>query len=267
MRLERFDATKHLKSSSGLFIVLQGRRGSGKSTLLNALLHRMKDSAELMIAMTPTVSQQEVFRQMTPACLVHDHLNIEAIAALLKTQRHLLSKGKRPRNIVLVLDDCAFDARAFRSPVLGDLARNGRHAKVTCFLCLQYAYDIPPALRSQCDLLFALREPSISNIKRLHSAYFGMVELAKFHILMTEATRDYACLVLLNTAPTSEISDCVFWYRATPHQPKFRVSNDVYFKLATKKPPSWIKPAAGGGVKLCGGGSVVSARGSVSVNS
>ena len=94
-----------------------------------------------------------------------------------------------------------------------------------------------------------------------------MVELAKFHILMTEATRDYACLVLLNTAPTSEISDCVFWYRATPHQPKFRVSNDVYFKLATKKPPSWIKPAAGGGVKLCGGGSVVSARGSVSVNS
>ena len=83
MRLERFDASKHLKSSSGLFIVLQGRRGSGKSTLLNALLHRMKDSTELMIAMTPTVSQQEAFRQMTPACLVHDHLNIEAIAALL----------------------------------------------------------------------------------------------------------------------------------------------------------------------------------------
>ena len=52
------DAADRLKAKHAEFervaseIALQGRRGSGKSTLLNALLHRMKDSVELMIAMT-----------------------------------------------------------------------------------------------------------------------------------------------------------------------------------------------------------------------
>ena len=85
MRLERLDAAKNLQC--GQWVLFQGRRNSGKSVLLRDCMHRMKDKIELLIAMTPTVSQQEAFRDLTPACLVHDRLDLTVIEALLKTQR------------------------------------------------------------------------------------------------------------------------------------------------------------------------------------
>ena len=258
MRLERLDAAKNLQC--GQWVLFQGRRNSGKSVLLRDCMHRMKDKIELLVAMSPTVSQQEAFRAMTPACLVHDRLDLTVIEALLTTQRDLLSQGKRARHVLLVLDDCSFDAKSWRSPVIGDVARNGRHANVTVFMTCQYACDISPSIRTQVDVIFALRDPSIQNRKRLWSCYFGLIDpVAKFNAIFESATDNYSALVLLNTVPSSDPSESVFWYKAKMDLPRFRMSNPVYFKLSKRKPPKHMKQKKSG-VEICGG-SVVSARG------
>ena len=254
MRLERLNASEHL--GVGHFVVFQGRRNTGKSVLLRDCMHRMRESVELLVAMTPTAQQAEAFRKLTPTRLVHSQLDLKVIENLLKTQRNILAQGKRARSVLLVLDDYSFDARAFRSTVIGDLARNGRHAKITVFLTCQYACDIPPSIRSQVDVLFAMRDPSVQNRKRLWAAYFGVLDpVQKFTAVFHEATANYGALVLLNTQPSSDASDCVFWYRATLELPSFRVSNHVYWKLAKCQPPPWARKKSSE-VEICGDSTV-----------
>ena len=67
--------------------------------------------------------------------------------------RFRAAKGKRMRSTLLVLDDCSWDAKSFRTPapILAQLYRNGRHNRITVIMTCQDVLDIGVGLRGQVD--------------------------------------------------------------------------------------------------------------------
>lgn len=229
LKLSRFDPTTLKPGTISLF---QGRRNAGKSTLLRQAMYWMRDKVDLTIAVTPTQSSAEMFRTMMPASCVHDQgFDTSIVETLLATQRELIAAGRRPRNVLLILDDCSFDSKKWKEKPIADLARNGRHCHITVMLTSQYAMDLGPDLRSQIDLVYALRDPIISNRKRLSQCYFGMLPFAEFSAAFEACTENYGAIVLDQTVNTNDATSCVFWTRAELALPPFRVAGSVYFKL------------------------------------
>ena len=67
-------------------------------------------------------------------------------------------------------------------------------------ITMQYALGIPPALRSNVDYVFILRENINSNRKRLYEHYAGMFPTYEiFSQVMDQCTSNYECLVIDNT--------------------------------------------------------------------
>ena len=85
-------------------------------------------------------------------------------------------------------------------------------------ITMQYPLGIPPNLRTNIDYVFILREPYISNRKRIYDNYAGMFPTFEaFCSVMDQCTENYECLVIHNNAKSNKLIDQVFWYKADPH--------------------------------------------------
>ena len=234
LKLDRFDPST---LPLGSITLIQGRRNTGKSTILRSLMYAQRSKVDICVAMTPTQSSAEFFRSVMPPQLVYDKgIELGVIESLLTIQREIIAGGKR-RECLLILDDVSYDKTAFRSAVLGDAWRNGRHAVVTIMLTSQACYDLPPDLRSNTDLIFALRDPIIQNRKKLHLAYFGQLPFDSFATCFEACCESFGSIVLNQTVQTNNPDECLFWYRAKPTVPPFKMCNKNVWKLAQRPPP------------------------------
>jgi hypothetical protein len=229
LKLTKFDWST-LKP--GQMLLFQGRRNTGKTVLLRQAMFALREHIEMTIALTPTQSSAEMFRTLMPESCVYDQgFDVGVIESLLSTQRDMIKRGKRPRSILLVLDDCSFDSKAWKQKCVGDLARNGRHCLITVMITCQYVCDIGPSFRAQLDVCFALRDTILQNRKRLHSAFWGMMPFPQFCAAFDACTENFGALVLNQAVQTNEISSCVFHTRAQPTLPPFTMCRDIYFKF------------------------------------
>jgi len=105
-----------------------------------------------------------------------------------------------------------------------ELFMNGRHWDLFVLLSMQYIMDVTPEIRSNTDYLFALKDGNKKNRMKLYEEYFGMfASFAIFDSLFCSVTQDYRCLVLDNTVPTTNVEECVFWYKAEKERPTFKL--------------------------------------------
>tara|TARA_B100000131_G_scaffold235577_1_gene227564 strand:- start:392 stop:784 length:393 start_codon:yes stop_codon:yes gene_type:complete len=101
-------------------------------------------------------------------------------------------------------------------------------------MTLQYAIDLPPALRANCDFVFVFKEPVLSNREKLYKNFFGIFPTFEmFNKVLEACTEDYGCLVLDNTVRSNKISDCVFWWKATLRK-NFRVGSPQLWNMHKK---------------------------------
>ena len=97
---------------------------------------------------------------------------------------------------------------------------------------VQYMMDIPPALRTNIDYVFALKENIIGNRERLWRHLFGMFkDYSTFAATMDTLTNGYSAMVLDNKVRSTNVEDCVFWYESDTRPKKFRMCNPVYWHL------------------------------------
>ena len=119
---------------------------------------------------------------------------------------------------------------------LGDLWRNGRHAHITVICTTQTALDLGPDLRSNTDIVFALKEPIVANRKKLFDAYFGQSDFATFCLCFAKATERWGAMVCNNALAESDIESVWSWYRAPAEQPTpFKCASDTYFRLEKRQ--------------------------------
>ena len=215
-------------------VMIIGRRGTGKSVLQRDLMRHMATRLEFGIAMTPTEETVDVYKQHVPEACIYRSFNQEKLEEMIALQRKALRTKKKPRNLYLLLDDCIYDKKVLKSTAMRDLFLNGRHLHLHMNCAVQYLMDLSPDLRSNIDYVICTRDVIIANRVKLWKYFFGMfARFDDFSKVFDKCTENYSTIVMDNTvARTTSIEDCVFWYRADPEPPPFRMGSDVFWKMS-----------------------------------
>ena len=118
----------------------------------------------------------------------------------------------------LILDDCMYDDSWTHDKNIRYLFMNGRWLKVFFIITMQFPLGIPPALRTNVDYVFILREPYKNNRERLYTNYGSAFPSFEFFCqMMDQCTQNFECLVVNNNTQSNKLEDTIFWYKADIH--------------------------------------------------
>lgn len=244
MKMRRFDMTQirfHPEENKGPVIVLIGRRDTGKSYLVQDLLYFHRD-VPMGTIISGTEAGNGFYKPIMPKILIHHDYESSIVEGVLRRQKEVMKQVNRdkvqygrstldPRTF-LVLDDCLYDDKWTRDPLMRLVFMNGRHWKVMMLITMQYPMGIPPVLRTNIDYVFILREPVHTNRERIWKNYASMFPtLDAFCMIMDQTTNNYECLVIDNNAKSNTITDMVFWYKAV-QRPAYKLAAKEYWDLS-----------------------------------
>ena len=227
--------------NKGPVIVLIGRRDTGKSFLVRDLLYYHQD-IPIGTVISGTEAGNGFFSAHVPKLFIHDEYNTAIIENILKRQKTVLKQIKKemeaykrttidPRAF-LILDDCLYDNKWTKDKMMRLLFMNGRHWKIMLIITMQYPLGVPPNLRTNIDYVFILREPYISNRKRIWENYAGMFPtFESFCQVMDQCTENFECLVINNNAKSNKLQDQIFWYKAQNHG-NFKLGSKEFWELS-----------------------------------
>jgi len=227
--------------NKGPVIVLIGRRDTGKSFLVRDLLYYHQD-IPIGTVISGTEAGNGFYGQHVPKLFIHEEYSSVLIENILRRQKAVLKQVKKetdtygktkidPRAFA-ILDDCLYDQSWTRDKLMRLLFMNGRHWKIMLIITMQYPLGIPPNLRTNIDYVFILREPYMTNRKRIWENYASMFPtLESFSAVMDQTTENYECLVINNNAKSNKLNDQIFWYKAENH-PDFKLGSKEFWELS-----------------------------------
>ena len=244
LELKKFDLRSinfKANENKGPVIVLIGRRDTGKSFLVRDLLFYQQD-IPIGTVISGTEAGNGFYASHVPKLFIHDEYNSAIIENILKRQKVVMKQVKKeeaiykrsnidPRAFV-ILDDCLYDNTWAKDKLMRLLFMNGRHWKVMLVITMQYPLGIPPNLRTNIDYVFILREPYITNRKRIYENYAGMFPtFESFCQVMDQCTENYECLVINNNSNSNKLHDQIFWYKANSHK-DFKLGAKEFWEMS-----------------------------------
>jgi hypothetical protein len=227
--IKRFDMKRIPQDAVVIFI---GRRRTGKSTLVRDLLYNHQNMP-LGTVISGTEESNSFYGKMIPPVFIHGEYNQLILANFVKRQKMMMARIQKdissniktrvdPRSF-MILDDCMYDDSWTHDKNIRYLFMNGRWLKVFFLITMQYPLGIQPALRTNVDFVFILREPYANNRKRIYENYASAFPSFEFFCqIMDQCTQNYECLVIDNTSQSAKLEDTIFWYKADTH-PDFRI--------------------------------------------
>jgi hypothetical protein len=242
--LKKFDMrsiTFRPDENKGPVIVMIGRRDTGKSFLIRDLLYHHQD-IPIGTVISGTEAGNGFFSSIVPKLFIHEEYTSVIIENVLRRQKTVLKQAQKdvqtygrssmdPRTF-LILDDCMYDASWTRDKLVRLLFMNGRHWKIMVILTLQHVMGLPPNLRTNIDYVFILREPYLSNRKRIWENFASMFPtLESFCMIMDQTTENFECLVINNNTKSNKLNDQIFWYKAEP-RPDFRLGAPEFWEMS-----------------------------------
>jgi hypothetical protein len=234
--IKKFDMKRIPQDAVVIFI---GRRRTGKSTLVRDLLYHHQDMP-LGTVISGTEESNSFYGKMIPSIFIHNEFNPIILANYVKRQRMIVAKivedtsrGVKSRldpRSFMILDDCMYDDSWTHDKNIRNLFMNGRHWKTFFLITMQYPLGIQPALRTNVDFVFILREPYLNNRKRIYDNYASAFPSFEFFCqIMDQCTQNFEVLVIDNTSLSSKLEDTIFWYKATI-QPEFRIGAPEFWQ-------------------------------------
>jgi hypothetical protein len=231
----------NLEGSNGPVIVMIGRRDTGKSFLVRDMLFHHQD-IPIGTVISGTEAGNGFYGKLVPKLFIHDEYNTAIIENILKRQKIVIKQIKKEKNAYgkssidprafVILDDCLYDNTWSRDKLMRLLFMNGRHWKIMLVITMQYPLGVPPNLRTNIDYTFILREPYLTNRKRIYENFAGMfTTFESFCQVMDQCTENYECLVISNNAKSNRLEDQIFWYKATSHG-DFRLGAKEFWEMS-----------------------------------
>ena len=233
----RFDNT----TASGPVVVFIGRRDTGKSFLVRDLLYYHQD-IPIGSVISGTEAGNGFYANYVPKLFIHDEYNSVIVENVLKRQKIVIKQIRKETEAYgksdidgrafVILDDCLWDNGWAKDKMMRLLFMNGRHWKIMTVITMQYPLGVPPNLRTNIDYVFILREPYLTNRKRIYENYAGMFPtFESFCQVMDQCTENYECLVIDNNSKSNKLQDQIFWYKADPHD-NFKLGSKEFWEIS-----------------------------------
>ena len=228
-------------------IVLLGKKATGKSVTTKDILYH-KRSIPVGTVVSATENANKFYGKFIPDVFIFDKYAPYIVDNAVKRQRMVVRRMNAevertgtsridPRTF-LVLDDCMYDDTWTRQSAIREIFMNGRHWRFTFMVTMQTPLGIPPALRTNVDFTFILRENLISNRKRIYENYAGMFPTFDvFCQVMNQCTEDYECLVIQNNSKSNRLEDQVFWYKSKIRD-DFQMGSPEFWALSRERAAS-----------------------------
>lgn len=210
-------------------------RNTGKTTMITSILYEKSHIFPIGQVMSGTEDSNGHYGKIFPSTFVYNALEKSKIEEFIKRQK--LAKQHLPNPwAIMLLDDCTDDPKLFNDPMFQGIFKNGRHWKMLFLLSLQYSLDIKPVIRTNVDGTFILRETNIRNRRCLWENYAGVFpDFDQFCQVLDQITDDYTALYVHNATTSNKIEDCVFWYKAKPIPPDFRIGCDEFWEFHNER--------------------------------
>jgi hypothetical protein len=214
-------------------VIFIGRRRTGKSTLVRDLLFHHQDMP-FGTVISGTEESNDFYKKLIPPLFIHGEYSPVIIMNFCKRQKLVAMKAKQEAEqhggrtrtdpkAFLIMDDCLYDDSWLHDKNIRYLFLNGRHLKVFFLITMQYPLGIPPMLRTNVDYCFILREPYVTNRKRIFDNFGSAFPSFEFFCqIMDQCTQNYECIVMANNSQSNKLEDTVFWYKAEMHG-EFRI--------------------------------------------
>lgn len=225
-------------------IMCCGKPGSGKTTIISSILYAKKHVIPVGMIVSGTEDSNGFYRKMFPSTFVFNEYKDEDMQKFIRRQKLAKQHLENPWALLL-LDDCTDKPQIFRSQTQLWLSKNIRQIAVGLYIIsLQYAFDIPPAVRTNMDTIFILREPILRNRKVLYEMYAGVIpDFKLFCDLMDQLTTDYTALVIHNASKSNDWKECVYWYKAKIPPADFKFGCKEYWDFHYDRyDPDYVDP-------------------------
>lgn len=244
VNLKKFDMKRIPQDAVVVFL---GKRRTGKSTLVRDLLYNHRD-VPVGKVICPTEESNGTYGKIFPKIFIDREYTVSALDKFVKLQQHKMRKIQQEKQqhgdnhksridprAFLLLDDCMYDETWTHDKNIRYLFMNGRWAKVFFLITMQYPFGIPPGLRTNVDFVFILRENVLSNRKRIYENYASAFPSFEFFCqVMDQCTQNYECLVIDNTSLSNKFEDCIYYYKANPGLPDFKIGSPEIWAYADK---------------------------------
>lgn len=208
-----------------------GRRGSGKTTLVTFLAW-LKKHLPYGVACSATEHANKYWGFHIPAQYIHktyDESITNNLIAFQNRQSAVYGKDNFSPAFEL-LDDIMYDQSFPRMQSTRELFMNGRHYRIFVLLTAQYCMDLPPALRTNVDYVFILKEPIRANRVKLYNNFAGIFPTFQhFNNALDKCTSNYGCMVIDNTSTSNNIEDVVSHFRAPKTMSSFKMGSKKYW--------------------------------------
>jgi hypothetical protein len=240
---------------TGLTFII-GKRGTGKTRLVCDLAYnwymsgmrckrKMPDGTtqnyqrklDMVLCFSPTELIKQDFKVFVPSAFRYPKFKENVVNDLVARQKAVLEKEggeEKCQRVLLIIDDCAFEKNFFKTEIMRFIAMNLRHYNVHVIITVQYALDVPPAIRQNIDYCFCLHDNSNSNKKRYWEHFYGQIQSQRdFNSIFDALTNDYSCMVGCNGVQSSTLTDTLFWYKGDVKLPaEFRIGRPAYWRLS-----------------------------------
>jgi hypothetical protein len=245
LELKKFDMGRIRFNSSdeatGPVVVFIGRRDTGKSFLVRDLLYYHQD-IPIGSVISGTEAGNGFYGKYVPKLFIHDEYNSVIVENVLKRQKIVIKQIRKEKEAYgksdidgrafVILDDCLWDNGWAKDKMMRLLFMNGRHWKIMTVITMQYPLGVPPNLRTNIDYVFILREPYLTNRRRIYENYAGMFPtFESFCQVMDQCTENYECLVIDNNAKSNKLQDQIYWYKADPHD-DFKLGSKEFWEIS-----------------------------------
>ena len=228
--LKEFDP-RWIKPNATVAVI--SKRGNGKSTLMKDLMFFQRSAVGAAVVFSETEGDNGFYSTFIPSSFIYDKIDEAALLRIIDRQRTVKqappnSPNFNP-NLIVLVDDVFADKTVFNSAVLRSYVLQGRHWPVGFWMGAQYPNDIPKGLRMNIDWVFVLRENQATCRKVLYENFFSVFQSpAMFAQALETYSENFGCLVLNNTERSNDLTKTVFWYRANPNRPDWRLGRDMW---------------------------------------
>jgi hypothetical protein len=223
-------------------VLLVGKRNTGKTTLTRDLMWHMRNKLDIAIGMCPTEVVNHNLEFFIPKPMIFHSFDDTKLAQVLDWQRRCIANNKGFKT-ALIMDDCMSETtkspgskankKALASQDINKVFKLGRHLKLFFLNAMQYIKDAPPDIRGNVDVLFVFNTSSGTEREKLWKEYFAMFsKFNDFNKVFDSCAQGYDCIVLDMRKSMVNISDCVFFYRATIRNEPFQVGKKIFWDLS-----------------------------------
>jgi hypothetical protein len=211
-------------------IMVNGKRMSGKSTLLADILFQHRYFRKFVV-MAGSEGPSGFYNNLQiPKRFVRDGFDPIYLNKLWTMQKEQQSP------CCLILDDLSFDDGLWKNKDIIEIFNKGRHYKMGLIFASQYVMHVPLKLRGQVDWVFALGDNNCAAQERMQKAYFAFIPTIKdFRDIFLHFTADYGALISNCNSNHTDVTKCMYWFKATPRAGQFHIGCPEYREMYDAK--------------------------------